>query len=141
MGNNLSTKHVHQQKREKKLAKKKRMIKNHFLQGSVKNIKLSIGKQFPIILGPMDQWTNGQVGSINRTIKDATVKGYHYKDENVLKQHLESFIMAYHYARSLKSLGGLTPYEKILLYLGTEVGKKNINSSYVPHKNWKKKYV
>jgi hypothetical protein len=29
---------------------------------------------------PNQPWTNGQVERINRTIKDATVKSYHYDD-------------------------------------------------------------
>src|SRR3954447_24601254 len=33
-------------------------------------------------------WTNGQVERMNRTIKDATVKRYHYDDHNQLRRHL-----------------------------------------------------
>ena len=58
-------------------------------------------------------WTNGQVERMNRTIKDATVKRYHYDDHNQLRSHLGDFIDAYNFARRLKTLGGLTPYEYI----------------------------
>lgn len=58
-------------------------------------------------------WTNGQVERMNRTIKEATVKKYHYESENQLGIHLQSFMMAYNYAKRLKSLKGLTPYEFI----------------------------
>jgi transposase InsO family protein len=53
------------------------------------------------------------VCSENRTIKDATVKRYHYDDHNQLRQHLRDFIEAYNFARRLKALKGLTPYEYI----------------------------
>src|SRR5215204_92609 len=40
-------------------------------------------------------WTNGQVERMNRTIKDATVKRYHYDDHNQLREHLAQFLIAY----------------------------------------------
>jgi len=58
-------------------------------------------------------WTNGQVERMNRTIKEATVKRFHYEDHNQLRTHLTDFINAYNYARRLKTLKGLTPYEYI----------------------------
>ena len=59
-------------------------------------------------------WTNGQVERMNRTIKDATVKRYHYETHEQLRAHLQLFVDAYNYARRLKTLRGLTPYEHIL---------------------------
>lgn len=58
-------------------------------------------------------WTNGQVERMNRTIKEATVKLYHYDTHSQLETHLNDFIAAYNYARRLKTLSGLTPYEYI----------------------------
>ena len=58
-------------------------------------------------------WTNGQVERMNRTIKEATVRRYHYADHDQLRTHLDDFIAAYNYARRLKTLRGLTPYEFI----------------------------
>jgi len=58
-------------------------------------------------------WTNGQVERMNRTIKDATVKRYHYGSHEQLKEHLHTFMMAYNFARRLKTLKGLTPYEYV----------------------------
>jgi transposase-like protein len=58
-------------------------------------------------------WTNGQVERMNRTIKDATVKRFHYDDHNQLRTHLADFMAAYNFARRLKTLSGLTPYEYI----------------------------
>ena len=51
---------------------------------------------------------------MNRTIKEATVKRYHYNSHEQLKTHLSDFINAYNYARRLKTLKGLTPYEFIV---------------------------
>ena len=56
-------------------------------------------------------WTNGQVERMNRTIKDATVKRYHYDSHTELRTHLGLFLDAYNLARRLKTLRGLTPYE------------------------------
>ena len=58
-------------------------------------------------------WTNGQVERMNRTIKDATVKRFHYDNHDQLAQHLANFIPAYNFGRRLKTLKGLTPYEFI----------------------------
>ena len=62
---------------------------------------------------PNHPWTNGQVERMNRTIKDATVKHFHYDDHDQLRTHVADFMAAYNFARRLKTLGGLTPYEYI----------------------------
>ncbi len=62
---------------------------------------------------PNHPWTNGQVERMNRTIKDATVKRYHYDNHDQLRSHLADFLDAYNVARRLKTLRGLTPYEYI----------------------------
>ena len=54
-------------------------------------------------------WTNGQVERMNRTIKEATVKRYHYSSHQQLKEHLFNFVNAYNFAKRLKTLKGLTP--------------------------------
>ena len=58
-------------------------------------------------------WTNGQVERMNRTIKEATVKRFHYDSHDQLTRHLQDFLNAYNFARRLKTLKGLTPYEYI----------------------------
>lgn len=58
-------------------------------------------------------WTNGQVERMNRTIKEATVKRFHYDSHAQLEAHLADFIAAYNFGRRLKTLKGLTPYEYI----------------------------
>jgi len=62
---------------------------------------------------PNHPWTNGQVERMNRTIKEATVQRYHYDSHGELRNHLFDFIAAYNYAKRLKTLAGLTPYEYI----------------------------
>ncbi len=58
-------------------------------------------------------WTNGQVERMNRTIKDATVRRYHYDNHQQLRRRLGDFVTAYNFGRRLKTLKGLTPYEFI----------------------------
>ena len=62
---------------------------------------------------PNHPWTNGQVERMNRTIKDATTKRYHYDSHEQLRRHLELFLDAYNHARRLKTLQGLTPCQFI----------------------------
>ena len=62
---------------------------------------------------PNHPWTNGQVERMNRTIKEATVRRYYYDSHNQLRGHLADFLGAYNFARRLKTLNGLTPYEYI----------------------------
>ena len=60
---------------------------------------------------PYHPWTNGQVERMNRTLKDATVRRYHYSSHDDLHRHVQLFLDAYNHARRLKALRGLTPYE------------------------------
>jgi transposase InsO family protein len=62
---------------------------------------------------PNHPWTNGQVERMNRTIKEATVKRYYYDSHDRLRAHLDDFLKAYNFAKRLKTLKGLTPYEHI----------------------------
>jgi transposase InsO family protein len=62
---------------------------------------------------PYHPWTNGQVERMNRTIKEATVRVYHYQDHAQLREHLEAFLNAYNFAKRLKTLRGLTSYQYI----------------------------
>jgi transposase InsO family protein len=58
-------------------------------------------------------WTNGQVERMNRTIKDATVHRFFYATHESLRTHLATFLDAHNFAKRLKSLRGLTPFERI----------------------------
>lgn len=50
---------------------------------------------------------------MNCTIKDATVKRYHYDNHAQLRRHLADFVDAYNFGKRLKTLKGLTLYEFI----------------------------
>jgi transposase InsO family protein len=52
---------------------------------------------------PNYPWTNGQIERMNRTIKEATVKRYHYNDHAQMRAHLNTFILAYNFAKCLKT--------------------------------------
>ncbi len=67
---------------------------------------------------------------MNRTIKEATVKRFHYDTHRQLEAHLRDFINAYNYGRRLKTLRGLTPYEFICKTWTTEPERFNVN----PHR-------
>jgi transposase InsO family protein len=62
---------------------------------------------------PNHPWTNGQVERMNRTLKEATVRRYHYDNHDQLREHLATFLAAYNFAKRLKTLRGITPYEYI----------------------------
>lgn len=72
---------------------------------------------------PNHPWTNGQVERMNRTIKEATVNRYHYDSHNQLRAHLVDFVTAYNFARRLKILKGLSPYEYICRTWTKEAGR------------------
>ena len=76
---------------------------------------------------PKHPWTNGQVERMNRTIKDATVKRFHYESHDELRSHLTNFVAAYNFAKRLKTLKGLTPYEFICKAWTNQPERFNLN--------------
>jgi hypothetical protein len=50
---------------------------------------------------------------MHRTIKEATVQRFYYATHDQLRTHLADCVAAYNFARRLKTLKGLTPYECI----------------------------
>src|SRR6266853_5270565 len=58
-------------------------------------------------------WTNGQAERMNRTIKEATIKVFHYPSLESLKAHVLAFVTAYNFAKRLKALRWKTPFEAI----------------------------
>ena len=75
-------------------------------------------------------WTNGQIERMNRTIKETTVKRYHYDTHSQLETHVTDFIAAYNCARRLKALQGLTPYEYIYKIWTSEPQQFNVNPTH-----------
>ncbi len=57
-------------------------------------------------------WTNGQAERMNRTVRDATVRAFHYEIDS-LKAHLDAFITACNFAKHLKSHHWRTPFQAI----------------------------
>jgi len=62
---------------------------------------------------PNHPWTNGQVERMNKTLKAATIKRYHYASLEELQAHLQTFLTVYNYAKKLKTLKGKTPFESM----------------------------
>ena len=79
---------------------------------------------------PNHPWTNGQVERMNRTLKEATVKRYHYETHEQLKEHLFNFLNAYNFAKRLKTLKGLTPYQHIIKCWKKEPERFSINPNH-----------
>ena len=79
---------------------------------------------------PNHPWTNSQVERMNRTIKDATVRRYHYDSHEQLRAHLADFVAAYNFGRRLKTLRGLTPYEAICKAWAAEPDRFRANPLY-----------
>jgi transposase InsO family protein len=62
---------------------------------------------------PYPPWTNGQAERMVRTLKQATVRAFHYDGVRELRRHVADYLTAYNFAKHLKALRWRTPYETL----------------------------
>ncbi len=80
---------------------------------------------------PNHPWTNGQVERMNRTLKEDTVRRYHYGNHDALSAHLQTSLDAYNFARRLKTPKGRTPFEFIVEKWASEPHRFSANPDHL----------
>jgi hypothetical protein len=67
---------------------------------------------------------------MKRTLKEAPVKRYYDETHQQLKEHHHNFLNAYNFAKRLKTLQGLTPYEYIIDCWQKEPNRFQLNPNH-----------
>ncbi len=62
---------------------------------------------------PVGEVSAGQAERMNRIVKDATIKVFHYETTQALCTHVLTFVAAYNFAKHLKALRWRTPSQTI----------------------------
>lgn len=68
---------------------------------------------------PYHPWTPPHLGGVGqaermvRTVKEGTVKAFHYETAEALSAHVLAFVAAYNFGRHLKALRWRTPWEAV----------------------------
>lgn len=93
-------------RREKGREEAKGILKRHpFTQKCMdKGIKHKLTKFF-------SPQTNGQVERMNKTLKDATIKMFHYHTVEQFTVNLHDFLNYYNCSKKLRAIGRISPYD------------------------------
>src|SRR3954462_9287536 len=80
---------------------------------------------------PYHPGTNGQAERRNRTLKDATLKVFHYEELESLKAHVLALVATYNFAKHLKSLKWKTPYQTICQAWANDPSRFKLNPHHL----------
>lgn len=94
-----------EEKKEGKTSAKGVLKRHPFTQKCMdKGIKHKLTKFF-------SPQTNGQVERMNKTLKDATIKMFHYDTVEQFKVNLHDFLNYYNCSKKLRAIGRMCPYD------------------------------